>query len=76
MATVTVAPDTFTMPRADARAPTSAPPHIEITIAGGTARLTGQVSSSKARRDIERAVCDAPGVVRVDNRLELVPAGS
>ena len=47
--------------------------HIDITIVGGTARLTGRVSSCAERRAIERAVRDAPGVVRVENHLEVLP---
>lgn len=72
MAPVTVAPEVPVMRRNGVPAAAAAP-HIEITIAGGTARLTGQVSSWITRRDIERAVRDAPGVVRVDNRLQVVP---
>ena len=51
-------------------------PHVAITIARGTATLTGQVSSWTGRRAIEQAAFDAPGVVRVDNRLEVLPAVS
>jgi osmotically-inducible protein OsmY len=73
MATATVAPDARVMRRKDPSTPVPAAPHVQITIAGGTARLTGQVSSWTAGRDIERAVCDAPGVVRVENLLQVVP---
>jgi osmotically-inducible protein OsmY len=72
MGTVTVAPGTPAVRRTDGRAPVPAEHHIEIAIAGGTARLSGQVSSWTERRDIERAICDAPGVVRVENRLQVV----
>lgn len=72
MATVIVAPVTPAKRRTDLRDPAPPVHSVEITIAGGTARLTGQVSSWEQCRNIERAICDAPGVVRVENRLQVI----
>lgn len=48
--------------------------HIEVAISGGVATLTGNVASWTQRQAAERAAADAPGVIRVDNRLEVMPA--
>ena len=47
--------------------------HVEITILGSTATLSGRVSSWMQRQAVERAAADAPGVSRVYNRLEIRP---
>jgi len=45
--------------------------HVQVTVTGSVATLTGHVSSWTERLNIERAAADAPGVSRVDNRLEV-----
>lgn len=45
--------------------------HVEVTVAGSVATLTGRVSSWTQRLAAERAAADAPGIGRVDNRLEV-----
>ena len=45
--------------------------HVEITVSGSVATLTGRVSSWTQRLAAERAAADAPGISRVDNRLEV-----
>jgi len=47
--------------------------HIEVNILEGVATIRGHVSSWTQRIAAERAVADAPGVTRVDNRLEIRP---
>jgi osmotically-inducible protein OsmY len=43
--------------------------HIDVTVSGGRATLTGSVASWLQREAVERAAADAPGVTDVDNRL-------
>lgn len=45
--------------------------HVEVTVSGSVATLTGCVSSWTQRLAAERAAADAPGISRVDNRLEV-----
>lgn len=45
--------------------------NITVTVAGDTATLTGVVQSWLQRESAERAACDAPGIARVDNRIEV-----
>jgi osmotically-inducible protein OsmY len=47
--------------------------HIDVNISEGVARLRGHVSSWAQRAAAERAVADAPGVTKVENRLEIRP---
>jgi osmotically-inducible protein OsmY len=44
---------------------------VEVTVSGSVATLSGHVSSWTERLAIERAAADAPGISRVDNRLEV-----
>lgn len=46
--------------------------HINIENINGTVRLTGKVSSQAEKDEATTAVWFAPGVVEVDNRLEVV----
>jgi osmotically-inducible protein OsmY len=43
--------------------------HINVTVAGGRATLTGTVRTWLQRNAVEQAVADAPGVTDVDNCL-------
>ena len=43
--------------------------HIDVTVVGGRATLTGTVRTWLKRDAVEHAVADAPGVTEVDNRL-------
>jgi osmotically-inducible protein OsmY len=45
--------------------------HVDVAVAGSVATLTGWASSWAERLAIERAAADAPGISRVDNRLEV-----
>ena len=45
--------------------------HVEVTVSGSVATLTGRVSSWSQRLAAEHAAADAPGISRVDNRLEV-----
>lgn len=45
--------------------------HVEVTVSGSVATLTGRVSSWTQRLAAERAAADAPGISGVDNRLEV-----
>jgi osmotically-inducible protein OsmY len=45
--------------------------HIEVTVSGSVATLTGRVSSWAQRHATEQAAANAPGISRVDNRLEV-----
>jgi osmotically-inducible protein OsmY len=45
--------------------------HVEVTVSGSVATLTGRVSSWTQRHAAERAAADAPGISRVDDRLEV-----
>jgi osmotically-inducible protein OsmY len=47
--------------------------HIAVTVTGDTAILTGTVGSWLQRESGERAAADAPGIVRVDNRIVVEP---
>ena len=44
---------------------------VEVTVSGSVATLSGHVSSWTERLAVERAAADAPGISRVDNRLEV-----
>jgi osmotically-inducible protein OsmY len=44
-----------------------------VEVAGDTVILTGSVGSWLQRESAGRAAADAPGVVRVDNRVVVVP---
>jgi osmotically-inducible protein OsmY len=46
--------------------------HVEVTVSGSVATLTGRVSSWTQRRAAGRAAADAPGISRVDDRLEVI----
>jgi osmotically-inducible protein OsmY len=43
--------------------------HINVTVSGSTATLTGTVSTWQQRDSAERAAADAPGIAQVDNRI-------
>lgn len=43
--------------------------HIAVTVAGGTATLTGTVGTWLQREAAERAAATAPGIADVDNRI-------
>lgn len=45
--------------------------HVEVTVSGSVATLTGRVSSWTQRLAAERAAADAPGISGIDNRLEV-----
>jgi osmotically-inducible protein OsmY len=47
--------------------------HIAVTVTGDTAVLTGTVGNWLQRESAERAAADAPGIVRVDNRIVVEP---
>jgi len=43
--------------------------HIEVTVLGNTATLTGTVGTWLQRNSAERATASAPGIAHVDNRI-------
>lgn len=45
---------------------------IEVTVNDGTVVLTGAVATWAERESAEAAACHAPGIVAVDNRLEVI----
>jgi osmotically-inducible protein OsmY len=45
--------------------------YVNVDVDGSIATLTGHVSSWNERLVVERAAADAPGISRVDNRLEI-----
>jgi osmotically-inducible protein OsmY len=45
---------------------------IDVSVSGTTVTLTGRVHSWYERESVERAAMHAPGITRVDNRLEVV----
>jgi osmotically-inducible protein OsmY len=45
---------------------------IEVSVRGSTVTLTGRVRSWHERESAERAAMHAPGITRVDNRIEVV----
>jgi osmotically-inducible protein OsmY len=45
---------------------------INVAVTGSVATLTGRASSWNERRAIECAAADAPGISRVDNRIEVI----
>jgi len=45
--------------------------HIEVTVTGSTATLSGTVGTWLQRECAERAAMSAPGVAHVDNRIEV-----
>lgn len=47
--------------------------HVNVTIAGTTAILSGAVSTWVQREAAERAAASAPGIARVDNRIIVEP---
>lgn len=47
--------------------------HVDVTIAGTTAILSGAVSTWVQREAAERAAASAPGIARVDNRIIVEP---
>lgn len=47
--------------------------HINVTIDGSTATLTGEVESWSERDEAERAAAHAPGITAVDNRIRITP---
>lgn len=47
--------------------------HIRVEVAGDTVTLTGSVGSWLQRESAGRAAADAPGIVRVDNRIVVAP---
>jgi hyperosmotically inducible protein len=47
---------------------------VNTEIDGGAVRLTGKVTMPYKAADIERRVARIPGVTRVDNRIETLPA--
>jgi osmotically-inducible protein OsmY len=47
--------------------------HVDVTITGTTAILSGTVSTSVQREAAERAAASAPGIARVDNRIIVEP---
>ena len=49
--------------------------HIVVTVEEGRAILTGRVATWLQRESAERAAADAPGIVRVDNRVVVEPQG-
>ena len=46
---------------------------VNAQIDDGTVRLTGKVTMPYKRDDIEKRVRQAPGVQRIDNKLEVLP---
>jgi len=58
---------------ADAQTPLSTARNIEITSVNGRATLRGFVSSEDEKRTIARKLLSVPGVVTVDNQLEVQP---
>lgn len=48
--------------------------HITVTIKGGVVTLTGHLASAAQRDAVAEAVAAAPGVSRVENRIEILPA--
>jgi osmotically-inducible protein OsmY len=47
--------------------------HLAVTLSGNTATLTGTVATWLQRESAERAAADAPGIVKVDNRIVVEP---
>jgi len=47
------------------------PQDLRIDAANGTATLRGSVSSESEKRDIERRIRDIPGIMNVENQLEV-----
>jgi osmotically-inducible protein OsmY len=47
--------------------------HIQVTVAGDTATLTGTVATWLQRDSAERASASAPGIAHVDNRITVQP---
>jgi len=47
---------------------------LGITVEGGTARLTGAVTTCIQREIVERTAAHAPGITRVDNQIVVDPA--
>jgi osmotically-inducible protein OsmY len=45
--------------------------HVDVTVSGSVATLTGRVSSWTQRHAAARAAADAPGISRVDDQLEV-----
>jgi osmotically-inducible protein OsmY len=46
---------------------------IRVAVSGDTATLTGHVGTWLQRESAERAAADAPGIVHVDNRIDVKP---
>jgi osmotically-inducible protein OsmY len=47
--------------------------HIEVTVSGDKASLTGKVGTWLQRESAERAAADAPGIAHVENRIVVQP---
>ena len=47
--------------------------HIQVTVAGDTATLTGTVATWLQRESAERASANAPGIAHVENRITVQP---
>ena len=47
--------------------------HITLTVEGGVARLTGRVGSFVQYETAAQAAASAPGITRVENRLQIGP---
>ena len=55
------------------RDPQINPDHVKVTITGQTAVLTGRVKSLAEKRQAGLAAWISPGVIEVDNRLDVHP---
>lgn len=58
------------------RDPQIDPEQVIVTITGNTAVLTGQVRSLAEKRQAGLAAWVSPGVIEIDNRLDVCPLGS
>jgi osmotically-inducible protein OsmY len=47
--------------------------HVQVDVDGGTAILMGAVRSWAEREEIERTAWQAPGITRVEDRIQIVP---
>lgn len=53
-----------------------APEHIHLELVGGRATLTGHVETGCDREEMVSAVWRAPGIIQVEDRLEVIPTAA
>jgi osmotically-inducible protein OsmY len=46
---------------------------VAISVSGGVATLTGNVTTWQQRETAERAVASAPGIIRIENDIRVEP---